>query len=1676
MPILDPSLQLYLLCNYDPTKTSNKDFFLRYLQIAASNINLKLDTIQASIQFKEDLKSGSAVISEVFEDHFSFDVELNNPTISNFYRYLFDKINSKFTKNISKNQKGNYYIYKDIFQIRLFQPSVEFSFHHAWYLTDSPIAILCVNLENFQEKDIKIFSYINLEIDLMAASGFTLVLSFIGKIKSSITDTFIKETLVTHQFAEIHFNLLHSFGSTKKFFSYLQQNEKYLSDNGYLYLYTEYFKQSVVEKNHFKKYKSEKPFFRLFFYSDEMIKAMKHGTMSSNFRFCHESSSILYKYKPFVYCKTGFDQDLIRVLLCNVPLYNTANEKTDLVPYCTSGISIAYLSKDDFLDAEGFRVRILYDDVVNNHNLIEKYVDFDDIHLIRPDFYVNDTLYLARTEKNTLNIVKGIQGTAETKFMENQGEDFKKEGIFHLFKSQQIKKGLQYVTFAYQHYATYANSLNNFHVHTNQIFTAFEACNVCLLNAIRSTKGVVYQVETGEGKSCIIQIIAAVLALSKKTVHITSSNINLANRDYYDSLEFFKKLDLESAVLLHYNELPYINFQNLPNDNTVYTKDFFPDKFFHRRLFRNSSRMNFSVCGFNNKNGLSKDKANIIFSNFINFESLYLRMMEIYPAHITEYFKNCSLLIDEADSILIDELTNGTILSRPMNTNGKEILKFVYQCHQENREVDDTYNEVKQRWPKCSDLSKDDIIQMYKEIDIVNQPEFTNGKKYSIEKFYVKDKPKNIKQKAENKVNEFKEKSMSKVKKFFYNLRWKNKKQAINKSQKKPEKQTKTKEKAKEKNEDEDKDLEYSEYSEYSQYSSYSSTDYDSEISDYSDYEENESLDDKNNDEENVEKQDKENEINKLLPVKEEKEIEETKTEINEGKKKTEEKSIVKEFKMIVPFDYDHKGILEPNKEFSGFIQQFIAIKEIFNNKENENMIIKDVSMNYLYVSHPIFVKLYSGVCGLTGTVGNKYDKQILEKHYNLITKKIPRDAPNHRIELPSIICSTIKERNAQIVNEVIEYHAKEIPVLVIFRDLNEISYVYQALFSKGIKNINIFDGKDEKIKPDKIAGLKGAVSLGTNVCGRGTDIKEPSKPLHVVVTYYTSNTRVMYQAFGRTARQGKDGTVRVICLMSQFLSPQQTFTENSMQNVLSDFTIKNDLQIKFIEEFRKKRRWIFDSNIRAQKISKEYIQKMRNARINVNRIKVFNYEFPLCMDVSTFHLIQAEKIFSLFNCPNCKYTWMLFQKYLREMILESWSLFIDKADREYYSKEQTLTYEEYLNRELTVVIEQLKIYIPQLENQNQIYDIVPTFMNIFDIVVAYYENAILSSFPAKIAKCFSTNGTEGFVAFFIGFRPYTLVDNSGARINTLGNDEQEQKYISDPELKYMKKQPDGYKPILMSITEKIDDIFNQMCKKINEFVGSNLGLKFFLRRTLGGCEFGLCFDFEIENINNDIINDYKCLVDKDPLLVFTISVRSMIPILAGILIIGLVYITKLALTIGQWISGFNIELAGQILKKTAKIVLEKLASQFLQDKIESFCNSICGFLINVVKNQIHFLESFDSDAAFIFDLLLRIGAAKDFSQSGDELNNLFGEKSFFKLNSNFGQKMVFENLPVKYFMKIGFLLMLSFGTFMYNFHFKKKGLKYQTKKVASEYDKDQQTDLAVKQNSQYVDDFDSFT
>lgn len=284
--------------------------------------------------------------------------------------------------------------------------------------------------------------------------------------------------------------------------------------------------------------------------------------------------------------------------------------------------------------------------------------------------------------------------------------------------------------------------------------------------------------------------------------------------------------------------------------------------------------------------------------------------------------------------------------------------------------------------------------------------------------------------------------------------------------------------------------------------------------------------------------------------------------------------------------------------------------------------------------------------------------------------------------------------------------------------------------------------------------------------------------------------------------------------------------------------------------------------------------------------------------------------------------------------------------------------------------------------------------------------------------------------------------------------------YIRDPELKYMKKQPKGIKSII---------IFNAICRKINEVISNYTGLKFFMRRTISGCEFGVCFDFKITNNAKEIVQNENCIVDKDLLLLFTINVKSQVPVMAGILIIGIVYIAKIAKSITEWITTCGAKMSFDLITKTVKFVLEQRATKLFDDKIEKFCASIDSFLLKILKKQIKSLNVYLPEKASLFEMLMMIVIENGFIQSVNSINKIFNEKSSFKMNSTFGSGFIAEHLPVKHFLKIGLLLMLCFASFMFNFHHQRVALAYDTGAVALEYDLNQDVEKELQSNSKFV-------
>ena len=176
----------------------------------------------------------------------------------------------------------------------------------------------------------------------------------------------------------------------------------------------------------------------------------------------------------------------------------------------------------------------------------------------------------------------------------------------------------------------------------------------------KQDKGTIYQIETGEGKTIVICCISILLCLFGFKVHIITHNINLSFRDFMESQSFYKIFKIKSDFLCHKEEQ---NMLVKDIENHIYKQNEFKDP-----LDINTNVLNDS---------------NIIYSTAFNFEGSYLTFMEKHPGYCP--LSNTICLVDEADSMLIDEINNGTTISKPIFSDVEEAISKIYEIAEETQ-------------------------------------------------------------------------------------------------------------------------------------------------------------------------------------------------------------------------------------------------------------------------------------------------------------------------------------------------------------------------------------------------------------------------------------------------------------------------------------------------------------------------------------------------------------------------------------------------------------------------------------------------------------------------------------------------------------------------------------------------------------------------------------------------------------------------------------------------------------------------------------------------------------------------------------------------------------------------------------------------------------------------------
>ena len=230
---------------------------------------------------------------------------------------------------------------------------------------------------------------------------------------------------------------------------------------------------------------------------------------------------------------------------------------------------------------------------------------------------------------------------------------------------------------------------------------------------------------------------------------------------------------------------------------------------------------------------------------------------------------------------------------------------------------------------------------------------------------------------------------------------------------------------------------------------------------------------------------------------------------------------IVKDGEVIIVDEFT--GRLMPGRRYSEGLHQALEAKEKVK-IENENQTLATITFQN-------FFRMYDKLSGMTGTA--ETEAAEFNKIYGLDVVVIPTNMPMIRTDHPDMIYRTKKEKFEAVLDEIVELHKKGQPVLVGTVNIDVSEDVSRKLEKRGVRH-NVLNAKNHAREAEIVAnaGQKGAVTISTNMAGRGTDIVlgegvTDLGGLHIIGTERHESRRIDNQLRGRSGRQGDPGSSR---------------------------------------------------------------------------------------------------------------------------------------------------------------------------------------------------------------------------------------------------------------------------------------------------------------------------------------------------------------------------------------------------------------------------------------------------------------------------------------------------------------------------------------------------------------------
>ncbi len=264
---------------------------------------------------------------------------------------------------------------------------------------------------------------------------------------------------------------------------------------------------------------------------------------------------------------------------------------------------------------------------------------------------------------------------------------------------------------------------------------------------------------------------------------------------------------------------------------------------------------------------------------------------------------------------------------------------------------------------------------------------------------------------------------------------------------------------------------------------------------------------------------------------------------------------VVKDGEVVIVDEFT--GRLMPGRRYSEGLHQAIEAKE--------GVEVKKESMTLATISFQNLFRLYDKLAGMTGTAATEAEE--FHKIYHLDVVEIPTNRPNQRTDFPDLVYKTAGAKFKAVVDEITERNKQGQPILVGTVSIEKNELLSDLLKKSGVKH-ELLNAKNHEREAHVIAGAghKGAVTVATNLAGRGTDIKlgpgaSELGGLHVIGTERHESRRIDNQLRGRTGRQGDAGSSQFFISMEDDL--MRIFGGDRLKNIMTTLKMPEDQPIE---------------------------------------------------------------------------------------------------------------------------------------------------------------------------------------------------------------------------------------------------------------------------------------------------------------------------------------------------------------------------------------------------------------------------------------------------------------------------------------------------------------------------------